>query len=74
MELWKIIFTIDTGYTWFEKECIITADNQEDALKKFNEWINPQLHGENFIEDSKTKIKKIQPNKYGIIYQNYFKE
>jgi len=74
MKFWKINFTIDTGYEYLQRECIIIANNQEIALNKFNEWIFPKLHGEICMEDSQTQIKEILENNYGIIYQNCFKE
>jgi hypothetical protein len=74
MKFWKINFIIDTGYEWLKRECVIIADDRERALKKFDEWILPKLHGERFVEDSQTQIKEISTNDYGIIYQNCFDE
>ena len=74
MRFWKINFIIDTGYEWLKRECVIIAEDKENALKNFDKWISPKLHGERFVEDSQTQIKEIQTNDYGIIYQNCFKE
>lgn len=74
MRFWKINFIIDTGYEWLKRECVIIAEDEENALKNFDKWISPKLYGERFVEDSQTQIKEIQTNDYGIIYQNYFKE
>lgn len=74
MRFWKINFIIDTGYEWLKRECVIIAEDEKSALKNFDKWISPKLHGERFVEDSQTKIEEMQTNDYGIIYQNCFKE
>lgn len=58
MRFWKINFIIDTGYEWLKRECVIIAEDEENALKNFDKWISPKLHGERFVEDSQTKLKK----------------
>lgn len=72
-KLWKITFTIDTGYTWFERDCIVIACDEESALKNFNKWITPKLHGERFVEDELTKTVELSADDYGVIYQNYIR-
>lgn len=74
MKFWKIEFVIDTGYDWLQRECVVTANTEDSALKNFDDWISPKLHGENFVEDSQTKINEINVSDNSIIYQNCFKE
>lgn len=72
---WKINFTIDTGYDWLKRICIISAPTEEEAKERFKKWVNPLLTGEKCVLDKDTKITPIEiSEEQPILYQDAFKE
>lgn len=69
-KLFKIKFTIDTGYDYPNYECIIEEEDKESAIVVLFMWIEPQLLGECHIVDySVEEIERNEDNP--IIYHNF---
>lgn len=71
MRIYKANLIIDTGYDWYNKVCVLYADNEEDAKTKTDKYFNSRLRGEKFANVE--NVVEIKENDLGIIYQDYFK-
>lgn len=67
---WKVSYTVDTGYEWSRKICIIKADTEEEAQAALAERIGAKLSGERVILDKYTRIELLNSDDV-VIYDGY---
>lgn len=67
MKIYKVKLDIDTGYTWYEKVCILYAANECDAKDRASNYINNHLHGETFADVKSVTEIVVEDN---VIYQD----
>lgn len=79
--IYRIDFTVDTGYEYKRRTCIIMAANLELATENFQAWFSKVAPTESIIVDNLTDIVfitsviPVNGNDYGmIIYQDYRRE
>ena len=79
--IYRINFTVDTGYVFKKQVCIIMATDSEEAMKDFRSWFNKVAPTESIIIDTLTDITFVMSvfmtddntDSDMIIYQDYKK-
>lgn len=77
--IYRINFTVDTGYIFKKRVCIIMATDSEEAMKDFRSWFNKVAPTESIIVDTLTDITFVMSvfmtddntDSDMIIYQDY---
>lgn len=58
--IWKVQYTIDTGYDWIHRVCIIKAKSKEAALDILHTEIESKLKGDKCILHEYTEITECE--------------
>lgn len=68
--LWKIRFTVDNGYEYLKRICVVIAGSEDEAASVFKKWIDSELHIDEWIINCETKIELVDCQD-GVIYSNF---
>lgn len=76
--IYRINFTVDTGYIYLKRVCIVLAINSGEAMKHFRTWFNKVAPTESIIINTLTDITLVMSVFIAdnicsdmIIYQDY---
>ena len=69
LKIYKVILNIDTGSDWYDKVCILYANDENEARKNASQYVNRHLHGDMCANVKSVVELNTEDN---IIYQDCF--